>query len=285
MLAKMGILYSVMCCRCCATRMPAHGRLLCSFPKGSGLGRLDHCSLEKAVRQDVVDLLVQDFLGYDGMPQHQVMDWVFGKVLDGAQKSVYATYLAKLIWEECVDFCGGIALGMRHHDGTLGAVAFLVPMEPNQRRVVGLAATRNLIKHRFWMIRWRQLGGARVGVQKRTKCFHDVRLEHLSQKGLQHLPGESVLSLRLLAGRPSASGDGLEDIKNSMSKAVCYYADQRGYTLVCHAVRQETIDLFQHLGFHERSKQQAIPDDPEKSQPLEIADMYRKVQWPPTRLD
>lgn len=283
---NMGICLSLLRCRCCATRMPPHGNLAYPFPKGSGLGRLDHYSLERAVFEDVMALLAQDFLGYDGKAQHQLMDWVFGKLLNDAQKEMYASYLARLIWEECVEFCGGIALGMRHDDGTLGAVAFLVPLEPNQRRVVGLAAMRNLIKHRFWMFRWRALGSARQGVQKRTRCFHEIRLEHLSPEGLQHVGDESVLSLRLLAGRPSSKGDDLEEIKLKLLQAVCYYADNKqGYTIVCHAIRQETIDMFHHLGFDEHRTVQATPDDPEKSPPLEIADMYRKAQWPPTKLD
>lgn len=274
----MGVCYSLCCCQCCSSKMPVHGPLTVSMPRGAGVGRLDHYSLEVSVRQDVIDLLTQDFLGGGGTAQHPLLDWVFGDHLNEEQKESFANHLASLMWEETVDFCGGIVLGVRNQDGSLGGAAFLVPVEPSDRRAIGSAAQRCLLKYRFWMYRWSQLGKARVGLQARARCFHEIRHEHLSQPMKDHSDYESVLSLRLLAGSSEAS-------KQFLLRTVCYYADQRNYTTVCHAIRQETVELFESIGFDFNKHVQASAEDPEQSKPLQITDMYRKCQWPPMMLE
>jgi len=288
----------------CRSKCSAHGPLEVMLPKPWGVGRLDHYSLEENVRADVIRIIERDFMGLDTDIQdhgpcstistvkreqqleekmhpkiHPMMEWVLGDELWDAERLRFVNNFARMIWEETVDYCGGLAMGMRDSTGQLGAVAFVVPIEPNMRSTLLASAWRCHFKYKFWFP-WRKLGSSRAGVQARMRNFHTIRYRHFGPN-VDFLEHQSVLAIRVLVGQ----GPERENIQKLLLQALCYYADQRNAVVVAQCSRPEKMEIFEALDFEVAREIETEANDPEKRDPFKVTDVYRKCQWPPCQPD
>jgi len=298
---------------CCRPKCSPHGPMDVMLPKPWGVGRLDHYNLEDDVRADVVRIVEEDLMGRQDQGSfkrvlHPLMEWVLGGELYDAERQRFCNNMARMIWEETVDYCGGIAMGMRDSRGQLGAVAFLVPIEPAMRSSIEASAWRCHLKYRLWYP-WRKLGQARRGIQSRMRKFHDMRHKHFApQDHVKFRSDMSLLAIRLLVGQ----GPEKESVQQKLLGVLCNYADQSGSLLVCHCIREESRQLFEDLGF-ETVREVKLQGDEEEdhhgnenevdSRPTEkmkglptgvprppsltllAYDMYRKIESPPWQPD
>lgn len=279
---------------CCRSKLGPHGPLAKNImlPKPWGVGRLDHYNLEEDVRADVVRIVEEELMGSHDTGSfertlHPLMEWVLGGELYDAERQRFCNNFARMMWEETVDYCGGIAMGMRDSRGQLGAIAFLVPLDPYGRSNIESSAWRCHFKYKLWYP-WRKLGRARVGIQSRMRKVHEMRHAHFAQRDHVKIKHDaSLLAIRLLVGQ----GPEKESVQQKLLSMLCNYADQSGSVIVSHCIKPEARQRFEDLGFElvrelqlqgpEQEDQVGRSDSEKLSTTLKVPDMYRKIHSPP----